>query len=391
MNRSNKIEVSIVGMAILLLASGSISLARYSGGNGMPESPYRISTAEDLNNIGNYSSDWNKHFVLVNDINMAGVTGSNFNMIGYYISYYDRDPFDGVFDGNDHTIMNFTYIATTEKKVGIFVYVDGGGKVMNVGLVDPNVQSSATQYCNTGPLVSYMRGGTVTNCCVKGGSVSGYSSVGGLIGYMYGGQATGCRAESVEVRGEYQIGGLAGGTNIYATISECCADCDTQGGWEMIGGCIGKNDGWVRNSYARGYVAGPSRVGGFIGRTYESNTIANCYSVSEVNCTGGTSSSSSDCGGFIGSSGPTVGCFWDVEVSNQSTSGGGTGMTTLEMQKQSTFTDSGWDFVEVWGIGEGQTYPYLRKYSAGDLNHDGIVDWRDFAIFALHWLEGSAL
>jgi phage recombination protein Bet len=56
-----------------------------------------------------------------------------------------------------------------------------------------------------------------------------------------------------------------------------------------------------------------------------------------------------------------------------------------EMMEEATFT--GWDFVEVWGIGENQTYPYLRKYVAGDLNHDGIVDWRDFAIFALHWLE----
>ena len=56
------------------------------------------------------------------------------------------------------------------------------------------------------------------------------------------------------------------------------------------------------------------------------------------------------------------------------------------MKKESTFTD--WDFVEVWGIGENQTYPYLRVYPAGDLNHDHSVTFIDFAIFADHWLAG---
>jgi len=56
------------------------------------------------------------------------------------------------------------------------------------------------------------------------------------------------------------------------------------------------------------------------------------------------------------------------------------------MKKESTFTS--WDFVETWNIGENQTYPYLRVYPAGDLNHDGIVNLLDFAIFAGRWLTG---
>jgi hypothetical protein len=80
--------------------------------------------------------------------------------------------------------------------------------------------------------------------------------------------------------------------------------------------------------------------------------------------------------------------FWDIDTSGQATSAGGTGKTTAQMQTQSTFTDYGWDFVEIWNIGENQTYPYLRQYPAGDLNHNGRVDLIDFAIFADHWLEG---
>jgi hypothetical protein len=88
--------------------------------------------------------------------------------------------------------------------------------------------------------------------------------------------------------------------------------------------------------------------------------------------------------------GSVSGSFWDTQTSGQTTSSGGTGMTTAEMKTLSTFTSAGWNFVEIWGIGENQTYPYLRTEPAGDLNHDKKVDFEDFAILASHWLENWA-
>jgi hypothetical protein len=70
MNRRKK-EVSIVAIAILLLVTSSVSIARYSGGTGEPNDPYRISTPNDLNDIGNHAEDYNKCFVMTNDINLA--------------------------------------------------------------------------------------------------------------------------------------------------------------------------------------------------------------------------------------------------------------------------------------------------------------------------------
>jgi len=55
------------------------------------------------------------------------------------------------------------------------------------------------------------------------------------------------------------------------------------------------------------------------------------------------------------------------------------------MKQKVTFMN--WDFTEVWDIAEGQTYPFLRYSVAGDLNYDGKVDFADFGIMALHWLE----
>jgi len=53
--------------------------------------------------------------------------------------------------------------------------------------------------------------------------------------------------------------------------------------------------------------------------------------------------------------------FWDVNSSRIDVSDGGTGLTTQEMQIESTFTDAGWDFsIEpIWKICETVDYPRL--------------------------------
>jgi hypothetical protein len=343
--------------------------ARLYSGSGTAEYPFIIDSAAKMNDIGNNQADWDNHFLLTADVDLAGITGTSFNMIGYYISYDDRGPFNGVFDGNGHKIMNFTYSATSERKAGIFVYVDGGGEIKNLQVVEPNVSSIATNNCTTGSLVSYMRGGTVRNCSVTGGNVSGYDYVGALVGYMFGGKVAQCWASRVEVQGKYDTGGLVGGNNFYAKISECYADCTVEGN-SGIGGLIGMNRASVHNCYAGGNVTGNRTVGGFIGvgRTGEGSEcdVENCYSVSEVNCIGGETETESESeggsggGGFVGTSYPVVGCFWDIETSGQTTSGGGTGKTSAEMQDRNTFISAGWDFdTPIWVSYYDDDYPKL--------------------------------
>ena len=55
------------------------------------------------------------------------------------------------------------------------------------------------------------------------------------------------------------------------------------------------------------------------------------------------------------------------------------------MKRQLTFTD--WDFINVWEISEGQTYPFLRTHSAGDVNKDGIVNFLDVCVVAGQLME----
>ena len=75
--------------------------ARYGGGTGEPNDPYLICTAEQMNAIGANPSDWDKHFKLMADIDLAAYTGTAFNIIGHEKR---GKPFTGVFDGNGQTI-----------------------------------------------------------------------------------------------------------------------------------------------------------------------------------------------------------------------------------------------------------------------------------------------
>jgi hypothetical protein len=260
---------------------------------------------------------------MIADINMASITGDQFSVIG---SSWSR-PFTGTFDGNEHVISNFSCTGNGTAGTGVFGNVQGasGGlpTLRNIGLHEPNVGSEDRNW--VGSLVGWMHG-DIGRCFVNGGSVTGNVGVGGLVGYQYIGN-----------------------------INECYATCSISGD-EMVGGLVG----------------GSSQ-----------GSFSHCYSAGFVSGTGG------DVGGLLGEGLEEMGydCFWDVNTSGQSTSAAGTPKTTTQMQIRSTFTDAGWDMVNVWDIGEGQTYPFLRIHLPSDINKDDETNFLDLAILAEHWLD----
>jgi len=194
-------------------------------------------------------------------------------------------------------------------------------------------------------------GGQIRNLGVENVNIEGYDFVGGLVGYNYYGTLSSCYANGL-VAGNSYVGGLIG-YNDHVPLTDCYATGSVTGNWD-VGGLVGINQGSLTSCYATGSVTGTSFVGGLVGDN----------------------------------SGTLTGCFWDMQTSGQPTSAGGTGKTTAEMKQINTFAN--WDFVETWGIEDNQTYPFLTlTYPTGDLNHDKVVDFYDFAIFANHWLEGT--
>jgi hypothetical protein len=57
------------------------------------------------------------------------------------------------------------------------------------------------------------------------------------------------------------------------------------------------------------------------------------------------------------------------------------------MHTRETFSNAGWDMVNVWDIGEGQTYPFLRTHLPSDINKDNETNSLDLAIQAAQWLS----
>jgi hypothetical protein len=75
----------------------------------------------------------------------------------------------------------------------------------------------------------------------------------------------------------------------------------------------------------------------------------------------GTVTGTSGIGGLVGSGSLTVqASFWDTVSSGISTSHGGTGLSTAEMQNPVTYENAGWDMIEIWKMEGTADYPKLR-------------------------------
>jgi hypothetical protein len=362
-------------MAALCLLVSRVD-AKYSGGTGEPNNPYRIATANDLNDIANHVEDFNKCFVMVNDINLANYTGTQFNIIGPN----SAASFRGVFDGNNHSISSFTYESNSTDFVGLFGYVDATeAAIKTLVLIVPDV--NGLNGWSVGSLVGYLRNGTLTNCRATDGDISAEKWAGGLVGRnVYGCISQSSYQGNVSTLKE-RAGGLVGENNSDVVASYSTGSIS---GNKIVGGLVGLNYlGEIVDSYSQADVVLGTQfdAGGLVGNNMN-GYISNCYST-------GTVSGDHDVGGLTGFNweGTVLNSFWDVNSSGLTWSAGGLGKTTVEMQKESTFTDAGWDFVEIWNIGENQTYPFLRIHPAGDLDHNDKVNFSDVAILCSHWLE----
>jgi hypothetical protein len=406
-NQNNKLIISLFLLLFMCLSSRPAE-AKYGGGTGEPNNPYLIYTAEQMNTIGLNQEDWDKHFKLMEDIDLKAYTGTTFHII---------DNFSGVFDGNRHVISNFNYTGSSVS--GLFVNTNGA-EIKNLGLIDPNINKAGR-----GLLVCWLKDSKVTNCYVKGGNISGNYMIGGLIGDNDNSTIMNSYSQG-NVSGSSLIGGLVGRNR--GTIINCYFSGAVFGTGSEVGGLIGNNSRMINNCYAFAKVSGTKQVGGLVGahmggkiidcyatgsvRADEvvggfvggnNGVIITCYSTSDVsgniyvggfngqngfnlgdvistgyinscyargrvvgdenigglvgynysygtikNCYAtGSVSGTTQIGGLVGknSLGKVINSFWDIKTSGQKVSEGGIGKTTAEMKNLKVFMSAGWDFV----------------------------------------------
>ena len=312
------VTITVLGLAAITAEAGT-----YSGGTGEPNDPYRIATAEDLNDIGNHLEDFNKHFIMVNDINLVDYTGTSFNMIGIYVGWHspDNKPFRGVFDGNGHSVYNFMHSSTNMIPVGLFRLVnDPNAKIMNLRLVNPNVDAGSGEEAGwlVGSLVGYLEDGTVANCRVEGCQVWGAEPIGGMVAWS-GGLITDCYAEGTVI-GTYvsdDVGVLLG-LNWYGDVVNCSSAgyAESDWGWD-VGGLVGNlSYGNMINCYSTADCNGEGAVGGLVGHNYYSS-IVDSYSTGNV-------SGLYNLGGLVGENpyGTITGCYSTGDITGDEYIGG---------------------------------------------------------------------
>ena len=274
--------------------------------------------SEDGKTYTVYTADgllaWNK--AVQNDLSLNCTLAANITLTGEWtpIGSDNWHQYTGTFDGGNHTISGLT-VTGSDEYAGLFGYIDKVGTVKNVKLEKVQITSD-NQYANVGGMAG-INNGTIENCSVSGGSVSGYSA-GGVVGQQYSGSITLCNS-SATVQGTSQVGGVVGYTNYGVTLTACYAtgdvtakDNDTAGIF-FAGGVVGSNGGNLTACYATGDVTGGTGsiyVGGVTGSN-DSSTLTACY-----HATGTVSGPVEATGGVTGRNYNALGapvitaCYW---------------------------------------------------------------------------------
>ena len=298
--------------------------------------PIEISTPEHLQAINADEASRAGNYILVNDIDLAGIEWRSIGLEG------DASVgFAGTFDGNGHIVKNLTTNNEENRAGGLIGKALAGSVVKNVGVVDCNITSKDYSAAVVGDNF-----GEVSNCFCAGGSVS-------TIGTGNVGTFCGMSRPPSSITNCYSIGVdltlLTGSTR------------------PVNGGFIGNAAGSVTNCYYVGGVITPapdgSLVGGFVGKIPA--TVTSCYF-------------NLDEGGI-------------ATFTSQGTTAEPGGRTTDDMTQESTYV--GWDFADIWTIDEGQSYPQLRMFLPPNPKTNGPQPKDDDVIenifVELTWIAGA--
>ena len=154
---------------------------------GSAEYPFEISTVEDLALLSQHPD---ATFVLVNDIDCAGVAFSMLEMPG--------EGFSGTWNGNGHVIRNLSIQGTN---AALMDKIAPEGHIYDLRIETPSVTAD-----DTASVLALQCKGTLERVFVLGGQVAGVNAS-GLVGTADGSAVLSCAA-SAQVRGTQSAGAL---------------------------------------------------------------------------------------------------------------------------------------------------------------------------------------
>ncbi len=249
----------------------------FAGGIGTAERPYQITSREQLNLMVNASSS--AHFILMNDINCDGGV---LDSIGVLNADGDApvSSFEGVFDGNGHTISNATITQAW--------FRSNNGVIKNVTLKNVSVTSDQKQ--NAILVARNEENGIIENCHVVDSSISVtykhnssncWLTVGGICGINVG------KINACSIRNSTLYGNARGGDNHYDVYNNIGGIVSrTYKG--SITNCAAYDNTITAHIYHNGTLTNHStayfRLGGLIavGEKEENTTLSSSYHYNNV-------------------------------------------------------------------------------------------------------------
>ncbi len=316
-----------------VLSPAISAMPGFEGGNGTLNNPWQISSAGQLNGVSRYlgSAHNDKHFIQIADIDL-GIAPWNGGQGWVPIGNSSANSFQGNYNGNGKIISKLTINRPNNGNQALFGFIGGNALIYDLGLKDVDV----TGLIEVGTIVSNMNNDSGIERCFVTGKLTGMNTVGGISGSKGGGSY---------IQDCYTV--------VNITIAESHSPL-------QIGGICGiQTDGWIRRSYAVGWI--------IVQRAYPGALIGENY-----------------------------GNFSHLYWNNQTTGmdygiGGGNeiqGNITAEMLLEETF--AGFNFDTVWQIDENYTYPYLQWEETGIHNKPvpfGLSCETGDETIHLSWLE----
>ena len=229
------------------LAVGDV---RFSGGNGMPGNPYRISTAQDLFDLAKAVNedkiDYNYYsFLLTNDIDLETDADNPWTPIGNSASAPGQQ-FLGSFDGGGNTVSGL-YVEGAYGYAGLFGVVGMLNKTTAAEVKNLQVEGEVfverdSSLFYAGGVAGFVgQGCKITNCSFQGTvettvdnqATEGYT--GGIAGYNFG-TISECtvlnsdisgKNQSTKAGGDVYVAGIVAANNTVGTIKSCTVENST--------------------------------------------------------------------------------------------------------------------------------------------------------------------
>ena len=208
-------------------------------GRGTKDVPYLIRSEDDLtlmsqiiNSDRAYES---ANYKLTVDLDMSGV---NFDPI---------TTFTGVFDGDQHYILNLNINTPTLENTGLVGFLNGG-TIKNLGIESGTIVGGN----RTGGLVGRTMYATILNCYSKA-NVEGINDTGGIVGMFNNSTMANCYVWG-NISGEVTVGGLVGSANRSIdfetpTIIDNCYSRANVNGRQYVGTIVGYDESINNKDY----------------------------------------------------------------------------------------------------------------------------------------------